>query len=87
MTITQGYARPKEDWAGTADYFTTHVKKRDLIVTSGSASQPSFYYERGAEIISIPENITGVNIVNIALGNYVNIWFVSSPIQVLMMNY
>ncbi len=79
IATTQGYERPKEDWAGTADYLTIHVKERELIVTSGSASHLSFYYKGDAEITSVPKNITSINIVNTASGNYTKIWFVSCP--------
>ena len=78
--IDQGYKRQKSDWRGTADYLTTHVKDGELIVIFGDvASHLAFYYVGDAEIISIPKNITNVNIVNTASGNYTKIWFVSSP--------
>lgn len=78
-SIEQGYARQKQDWKGTADYLTTHVKEGELIVTFRE-SHLAFYYKGDAEIISLSKNLTRVNIVvNTASGNYTKIWFVSSP--------
>lgn len=79
-SIEQGYTKQKQDWSGTSDYLTTHVKEEDLIVTfKDRTSHLAFYYGGDAEIISLPKNITSVNIVNTAPGNCTKIWFVSSP--------
>lgn len=78
--IENGYEKQKEDWRGTTDYLTTHVKEAELIVIfDDSASGLAFYYKGDAKIIPLPKNITSVNIVNTASSNYTKMWFVSSP--------
>ena len=75
-----GYGTQKEDWEGTANYLNTYTKKDDLIVLfRDPASVLAFYYGGDAKIISLPKEITSLDVVNTTYSNYTKIWFVSSP--------
>lgn len=80
-SIFQGYERQKEDWRGTSEYLSAHVRGGELVVTFQDLTNHLGFYYTGddVDLVVLTKDTPGSEFLRVALEGYDKIWFVSSP--------